>query len=110
MEYYINKAIDVQTCVGYKSGVLFALVAKGFVALEEKNIVKFEYIIQQIDELINEINVYHYLKLPFIIVRGNQNVEDVEQSYTWINYEYTVQYINAFLQKLRNLSWYIKTS
>ncbi|MEC5423307.1 hypothetical protein QGM71_07315 [Virgibacillus sp. C22-A2] len=97
--HYANESIKMQEKVGYKSGVLFGVVAKGILSIREESSHNVEEYQGKIVKMTDELQVYSFLQLPFLIKLNKQvELRDLIQNIKLLEPETTLATIEMFLE------------
>lgn len=92
----INKSIQINKEDGYKSGELFAYIAKAFWEYASQNSFTSKTL-SHIKSLIKINKVYDFLLYPIYMIKQE---EDLKPSVNWIDEQLTLQNIKDFLNRL----------
>jgi len=99
---YAKKGIDVQKEAGYPSGVLFAkislFISKYLSKTVEQN--ELDEILYNVNELMNDIQVYHFLQLPiYVITRNTAAIDNMKENIEWLDFNKTLNTIETIFSK-----------
>lgn len=97
----IKRSIEINHNDGYQSGELFAYMAQAYLEYSRyANIQPRTYKI--IISLIKQNNVYSYFRLPLYIMKEmKEKVEELRDSYEWLDFDSTVKAYNQFFELIR---------
>lgn len=96
--HHFEKATQIQENANYKSGLLFAQVARGLLEFKRDDKSRLNQCIQEVKQLISEINVYHYLILPFLLIYNEDNeIKKLQDQTSWIDYDRTEKAMKEYL-------------
>lgn len=89
---YSKESKKVQFEVGYLSGVLFAEIADMFILISKGDLSSFLLKKEYIENLIKELQVYQFLKLPIhVYLKENDYIEFQKDNIEWLDFETTLQ-------------------
>jgi tetratricopeptide (TPR) repeat protein len=100
---FSHKAIELQKETGYTSGILFGEISLCIANLLSKKAGsdEIENHLKKIDEIINSINVYHFLTLPLFIITNNAKaIENLMNCCEWLEFEETKNEISKYFPKV----------
>lgn len=97
---HINESIRLNQEIGYKSGVLFGLIAKSYYIYSKKGAFPSKWI-TRLENTISELKVYKYLMLPiYMLLNDNNKIEKIKNENEWINWQSTYDNYKQFLNLL----------
>lgn len=86
---------------GYQSGELFAYMAKAYLEFSQNGYIS-ENTLNIINCLLNSNAVYEYFRLPLAIMLHDMQMFNIcKEKYEWIDFDYTVQCYNNFLNSIK---------
>lgn len=97
---YIEKAYNEFTCTKYYAGNLFVMIAEIYQEYFETKDVSLQKI-EAIKKYVSSIDgIYKYLLLPIYIIKKNyKEIENIKDSYEWLDFNSTISAIKNFLSQ-----------
>lgn len=97
---YAQKAIEIQEKIGYKSGVLFGIIAKGMNSIEKNDKISLNKYSELAQHVIDEVQVYSFLMLIFHYITNNkEQMKLLQKNVQWLDFEKTLEKIKALTEK-----------
>lgn len=99
---YITDSVKLNVEDGYKSGELFAYMAKAYYEYSKSGFVS-DYVEKKILKLIKDNNVYGYFELPLAIMKNDtEKIENLKNCFEWLDYDNTVSTYKKFIANISN--------
>ncbi|OCA87730.1 hypothetical protein A8F94_07720 [Bacillus sp. FJAT-27225] len=101
-EEYAELATQTQEETGFQSGVLFSYIAKAIIAIAGKDPVSVERTVKLVEDKMDELQVYHCLKLPlYVYLQDEEKIEGLRESLDWLDFERSLERAKEIVELLK---------
>lgn len=99
---YAELATVTQEETGFQSGVLFSFIAKAIIAIAEKDYSSILSAVKLVEEKMDELKVYHCLKLPlYVYLNDEDKIEELQNRLDWLDFDLSLERAKGIVEKLK---------
>lgn len=99
---YAELATKTQEETGFASGVLFSFIAKAMIAIAGKDTSNILNSVKLVEEQMDELKVYHCLKLPlYLYLNDEDKIMELQNSLDWLNFDMSLERAKCIVEKLK---------